>query len=54
MTYEIDVVCPECVTRIRRTVEDEDSAYMVWMRNGNYIGMTCPKCGLQFYISEKL
>jgi len=53
MEYEVDVVCPECVERIKLTSKTDDPAYMVCMGNGDYIGIACSKCGLRFYILEE-
>lgn len=53
MKYEIGVWCPECLKRIKLISKSEEPAYRVCMGNADLIHISCPKCGLDFYILEE-
>lgn len=53
MKYEVNVCCPECLKRIKLTGKEESHAYRACMGNADLIHITCPKCGLAFYILEE-
>jgi len=46
-TYEVDLICPECVNRIKLYAKN-----VACMGNADLVPIKCHKCGLEFYILE--